>query len=243
MKKKIAAALLALTLVLCLPISAHAELGHTISNWTVSFNADNIVHSNFKSNEINELLSNMEPGDSLTFNISVSNFNSQTVDWYMKNPIPDSLENGTASLGGYTYKLTYTDSNNAVTEFYNSDKVGGGQEGQATQGEQGLREVDSALKNYMYLQRMTSGQRAGVVTLEVSLDGESQGNSYQDTNAEIDFRFAVEIVPVRRVVKTGDDGLELSPIYIGMCVAGVAVLLLAVDGAVRNKKKKRGQKT
>ena len=54
--------------------------------------------------------------------------------------------------------------------------------------------------------------------------------------------FACEVVPTRTIVKTGDEGTELKPIYIGMAAAGVLVLGLAIEGAVQNKKK-RGQKT
>ena len=33
----------------------------------------------------------------------------------------------------------------------------------------------------------------GIITLEVALDGETQGNSYQDTLADLQMNFAVEL--------------------------------------------------
>ena len=56
--------------------------------------------------------------------------------------------------------------------------------------------------------------------------------------ADLRMRFAAEIVPTRTIVKTGDEGTQLQPIYIGMAAAGVLALGLALEGAVQNKKKR-----
>ena len=119
--------------------------------------------------------------------------------------------------------------------MYNSNKVGGGgQAGYTNPTDDGLKEIEDALKDYMFLERMDSGN-SGVVTLYVALDGESQDNSYQNAEADLQLRFAVEVVPTEDVVvQTGDVPVKLSPMYIGMGVSGLAVLLLAIDGAVRN---------
>ena len=94
----------------------------------------------------------------------------------------------------------------------------------------------------MFLERMDSG-KSGVVTLYVALDGESQDNSYQNAEADLQLRFAVEVVPTEDVVvATGDVPVKLSPMYIGMGVSGVAVLLLAIDGAVRNAVRRKEPK-
>ena len=82
---------------------------------------------------------------------------------------------------------------------------------------------------------------SGTVTLYVALDGESQDNRYQDTAAMLQLRFAVEVVPTQLIV-TGDNPVKLSPVYIGMAISGVVVLLLAIDGAVRNARKRKEPK-
>ena len=105
---------------------------------------------------------------------------------------------------------------------------------------EGLKEVDSALKNYMALETMRSGN-SGTVTLKVSLDGETQGNRYQDTVADIELQFGVEIPeegsssannngPSKQYgsrVKTGDD-LSMTKYYLLAAAAGLILLILAV---------------
>ena len=85
---------------------------------------------------------------------------------------------------------------------------------------------------------MSSG-KSGVVSLYVALDGESQDNSYQDSAAELQMRFAVEVVETS-VVVTGDESssASLSPVYIGMGVSGLVILFLGIDGAVRSLRKR-----
>ena len=177
-----------------------------------------------------------------------------TILWVVKNldqmlnTILQTLEDSHgAKNGGYTYILTYTPSSGSALELYNSNRVGGGGEDAggtdySNPTEQGLKEIKDALKDYMFLERMDSG-KSGVVTLYVALDGESQDNSYQNAEADLQLRFAVEVVPTEDVVvATGDVPVKLSPMYIGMGVSGVAVLLLAIDGAVRNAVRRKEPK-
>ena len=82
---------------------------------------------------------------------------------------------------------------------------------------------------------MRSGN-SGTVTLKVSLDGETQGNSYQDSLADLRMRFAVEVTPIGKIIKTGDESMNVSPFYIGMAVSGLLFLVLAVDGLRQRKK-------
>lgn len=238
MKRKLAAFLLIMAVMLAMPMAAHAETLNGEEGWTVNFTADEKMESNFGVNAIDDTLKNMQPGDTANFKIALLNTSGKTVDWYMLNEIVKSLEDSTRASGGaYSYLLTYTDSAGAVTELYNSDTVGG----EDSKAPEGLHEVDSNLKNYMFLERMQTG-RTGTVNLKVVLEGESQGNIYQDTKADLRMRFAVEVVPTRHVV-TGDEGTNLKPVYIGMAAAGILLLVLAIDGMVQNKKKKRGQQT
>ena len=73
------------------------------------------------------------------------------------------------------------------------------------------------------------------MTLNVALEGETQGNSYQKTIADLTMRFAAEITPTRTVVRTGDE-TNVNTNYIVMGVAGLLALALAVDGMVQRKK-------
>ena len=244
MKKKVFALLLTVLLMLTLSATAFAETIPGASGWYVEFNNKQKMESNFSSGAIADVLRNVQPGDETTVTVTVKNTSGVTVDWYMLNNIIQTLEesNG-AKNGGYTYILSYQTSTGSTRELYNSNKVGGGgQEGYTNPTEDGLKEIDDALKNYMFLERMDSG-KSGVVTLYVALDGESQDNSYQNAEADLQLRFAVEVVPTKEVVvRTGDDPVKLSPMYIGMGVSGVAVLLLAIDGAVRNARKRKEPK-
>ena len=246
MKKKLFSLILMTLLVLSLSATAFAETIEGSGGWYVEFNNKQKMESNFSSGDVADLLSNVQPGDEATVTVSVKNTSGKTVDWYMLNNIIQTLEesNGAAN-GGYTYVLNYKTSSGSTRELYNSNKVGGGGEDYKNQDytnptAEGLKEIQDALKDYMFLERMDSG-KSGVVTLIVALDGESQDNSYQNALAKLQLQFAVEVVPTN-VVVTGDDPVKLSPMYIGMGVSGVIVLLLAIDGAVRNDRKRKEPK-
>ena len=246
MKKKVLALLLMALLMLTLTATAFAETAEGADGWYVEFNSSQKMVSNFT---FVDALSDVQPGDEAIVTVAVKNTSGVTVDWYMLNNIIQTLEESRgASNGGYTYVLTYKTSSGSTQELYNSNKVGGG--GTDYSGthdytnptEQGLKEIKDALKDYMFLERMDSG-KSGVVTLYVALDGESQDNSYQNAEADLQLRFAVEVVPTEDVVvQTGDVPVKLSPMYIGMGVSGVAVLLLAIDGAVRNAVRRKEPK-
>ena len=238
MKRKLAAFLLIMAVILAMPMAASAETMNGEAGWTVNFTEDEKMVSNFGERAIDDTLRNMQPDDEANFQITLLNTSGNTVDWYMLNEVVQSLEDSsTASGGAYSYLLTYTNPSGGVTELYNSNTVGG----EDSTAPEGLHEVDSSLKNYMFLNRMSTGS-AGSVNLKVTLEGESQGNIYQDTMADLRMRFAVEVVPHHYVV-TGDEGTNLKPVYIGMAAAGILLLALAIDGMVQNKKKKRGQQT
>ena len=237
MKRKFAAFLLILCLMLVLPVAANAETLNGASDWVVTFTTANRIVSNFGESAIDDTLRNMQPGDTANFKITVLNSGGKTIDWYMMNSVIKSLEDSSIASGGaYSYILTYTTSAGTGRELYNSNTVGG-EDSPAGAGE-GLNEINQTeLKDWIFLEQMATG-RSGVVNLQVSLEGESQANVYQDTMADLRMKFAAEIVPTRTIVKTGDEGTQLQPIYIGMAAAGVLALGLALEGAVQNKKKR-----
>lgn len=235
MNKRFWSFLLVLCLMASLTVTTFAEHQDGGSDWSVTFTSNGKIKSKLPS--IPEALSGLQPGDDVTFTIKVANEHKDKVDWYMMNTILKSLEDGTVASGGaYTYQLNYRTSSGQTKEIYNSETVGG--EDPPDESVEGLHGVDSALKDYFYLESMPSGG-SGVVTLNVALDGESQGNRYWDTQAKLRMRFAAELTKTNTVVSTGDETNSL-PYIIGMGVSGLLILLLAIDG-VRRRKKRGGE--
>ena len=70
--------------------------------------------------------------------------------------------------------------------------------------------------------------QSGVITLGVRLDGETQGNAYQDTLAKLQMQFAVEEnTTISTIPKTGDPSQIL--IFAGvMLVSGLFLLGIAI---------------
>ena len=196
MKKRICSLALGILLLAGVPLSAHAQTTYA-GPWEVEFTEEAEMESAFSSKEMADEISGMQPGDETVIILELSNRNSSATDWYMTNKILSSLEDSVegASGGAYTYRLTYTGPDGAKTELFNSDTVGG----EDSSAGEGLHGVSGALADYFYLGTLLSGQK-GKVELTVALDGETQGNSYQDTLADLTMDFAVELSA------TGGDG-------------------------------------
>ena len=231
--------------------------------WSVTFTADEKMVQDFGSgnsnrtinglnNAVDDELRGMQPGDDITFSIVLQNSNASATNWYMTNSVLDSLEDSVsiANGGAYTYQLIYSGPGGTETLF-DSDTVGGDE---TAGGREGLNEATSSLEDFFYLDNLATGQ-SGTVSLRVALDGETQGNDYQSTLADLQMNFAVELTaeatPVPEVTPTGNpsvtptpatvvvmtgDEYQLVPYYIAMAVSGVLFLLLAVDGIRRRKK-------
>ena len=249
MKKKFLSLLLMLALVLSLGTVAYAEHYDGPEGMRAVFTADKTMQSTFKSNQISQAISELQPGDDATFTVTVRNDYPGTVDWYYANDIVKSLEdeaeNAGAKGGGYTYKLTYSGPGGDQTLF-DSENLGG----EDTSGGEGLHQAAGALKDYLFLDTFASGE-GGTLTLNVSVDGLAQHNDYQDTLAQLNLKFAVDLRDDqpnerrREIVRTGDE--NDAGLYAGLtAVSGLLVLLIAVYGWSLNrknrKKKEEGQK-
>jgi hypothetical protein len=197
------------------------------------------------------------PGDSITFILALKNDDSQSTDWWMTNKVLSSFEdNSVANGGAYTYELIYTGADGTQNILYSSETVGG----DTAIGGEGLHEATGALEDYFYLDTLGAGQ-SGSITLEVALDGETQGNDYQNTLASLQLNFAVELstkssgqsetvgsgsntntaqktTTRQKAVKTGDD-TQLLPYVIGMAVSGVIVLIVAILILKKSKKEQK----
>ena len=241
--------LLSVLLFLSFPMGARADAD---KEWTIKFTAEGKMDDKAKAaSDLSYDLSGLQPGDDLTTRIYLENNYNEPTDWYMTNKVLKSLEdtnfdangNRIASGGAYTYILSFVDADGTVEEIYNSDTVGG--ETATATGRTGLYEATSALEDYFYLFTLKPGQ-SGYVELYVLLDGETQGNSYQQTLAQIQMQFMVltddqesspESSKPPTVPSTGDDTNAL-PYFITIGVAGVVVLCLGVLLVVRRKKEK-----
>ena len=170
----------------------------------------------------------------------------------MTSKIVSSLEEGTARDGAYTYRLWYKNNTSGKeTEIFNSNRVGG-------DSSSGLMEINKALKEdydkngekYFYLDNLSRGQ-GGQIFLNIELDGETQGNAYQDRLADLKMNFAVQVAEQsgtttsttssRSAPKTGDEH-NLLPYYIAMIISGLLFLYFALDSYTdRLYKKGRGK--
>lgn len=228
MTKKYAITAFILTVLLVFSTSAaFAEEYTGSSGWKVNWNGTDLT-SNFTSGSVNDSLSQLEPGDTVSFKVTLKNNASEAADWWMSNDVLDSFEdNSQASGGAYTYKLTY-----GSTELYNSDAVGG----ESTVGGTGLHQATSSMKDYFYLGKIASGG-SETVQLSITLDGATQGNDYQGTQADIKLVFAAENIATggnnhdgnksTNKIRTGDD-FQFLLICILAITSGLILLALGI---------------
>lgn len=263
MKKKILSLALTASLAVSMPLAVHGETSYGSSDWKVSFIEGDKMESNFKTSDLDEVIYGMQPGDNVVIELALKNENSSVTDWYMTNKVLQSLEESTENKetggGAYTYRLQYTDKDGRTKSLFDSDTVGG--EGESGAGE-GLHQATNATEEYMYLDTLAKGQ-GGHISLEVALDGETQGNDYQDTLADLQMNFAVELskeTPARpttapgdparptteripdigtptATVQTGDD-TEMEGYILAACISGAALLILSICGQVVRKRRK-----
>lgn len=238
-------------LVASIGAPAFAETMTSEQPWTVTFTQSDDMECNFDSEDVAQLVSDIQPGDTARMAVTLSNENSRSTDWYMTTKILRSLEEAAenAKGGAYTYTLTYTDPANETTTFFSSDTVGG----ESSAGENvGLHEVSDISSEYFYLGTLTKGQE-GLVQLDIMLDGETQGNSYQDTLADLSMDFAVEFTPdsgepIKNIVnvgrtagfaQTGDQFMVIMCVMGGIAALGLIVLIIAIIGRRKGNKARR----
>ena len=193
--------LAAITTGLCvLSLPVHAENYPTEKkDWIVWFNAaGNKLESNFTTADIQESIQGMQPGDTADFEINLENRFKTAADWYMQNDVIKKFEDTETARGGaYTYRLTYVTAGGAQNVLYESKTIGGEGSGEDTGGI-GLDEATNALdeEEFLFLERIPSQQKAKML-LHIEMDGETQINGYQDTEAAVQITFAVEVPEVK----------------------------------------------
>lgn len=240
--KKLCSILMIVCLLCAMAVTASAEDYSGGADWGIQFTQDGKMSKSVTNAQMADAIANLEPGDSIAIRIRLSNANSQATDWYMTNTILSAMEDNGASGGAYGYDLTYTSASGEERTLYSSDTVGGES---ASESGAGLREID-ALSDYVYLDSLNAGQ-AGYIDLEVTLDGETQGNDYMNQLADLQMNFAVELNASSgngngsasapgRIVKTGDE-MDLFPYYVAMVTSGILILFLAIDMVLKRRRK------
>lgn len=266
MNRRIISILCLVCLICSISVAADAKSAETTIG-TVWFNADGKTMSNDFQKDLTDKnvetalvdrLKWLQPGDDVTFVINLRNDYSKSTNWYMTNKIVSSLEEGTAKDGAYTYHLWYKNNTSGrVTDIFDSNRIGG-VIGDSETSSTGLLEINSALKEdytakngekYFYLDNLSRGQ-GGQVFLTIELDGETQGNDYQDRLADLKMNFAVQVIDQGgsttttsrgTAPRTGDEH-NLLPYYIAMIISGLLFLYFALDSYTdRLYKKGRGR--
>lgn len=197
--KRILSVIVGLVLVLCMPAVALADHIEGSTEWYVEYNSDGRVVDNYTQSSWADNVSKLQPGDDITLTIEVRETNELSADWYLSNAVLKSLEDGDASGSAYGYTLSYEGPDNSRT-LYTSKSVGG--MGSA----EGLAEATNAMDDYFFLGTLDKGQTAKVI-LNVALDGETEGNAYFDTLAQLSLKFAVEpnVTPENKEIKKTEE--------------------------------------
>ena len=227
MKKSIIS-LLVICLAMCLCINVLA-VSNTASG-SVSFDGKQLS-TTFNSADFTSTAAAMQPGDDVTYTITLKNDHTAETDWYMYNIVKGFEDNSAAKGGAYIYSLSYSGPNNSRT-IYVSGSVGGTDN-------VGLQGSTTALKDYFFLGSLKKGE-TGTVTLYVELDGETQNNDYFNTLADISMRFAVELTKTNNgdVVKTGDETV-IMPYVIAASASGLLLLVIAMVRMGKSRKTRR----
>ena len=264
MRKRLLTLVLLAGTLICAPAAARAET--LTSERNISFTSDNKLSEDRSAADMNGAVYELQPGDDITITLNLKNDNASAANWYMTNEVLQSLEETAgsgASGGAYEYELTYTDPAGAREVLFTSDTVGG----ENSSSRVGLKAATSGLEDFLYLDTLSPGQR-GVVTLRVALDGETQGNDYQNTLASLQMNFAVDTTTVNNqtvtrvvdengnpilvddnggshartgIVRTGDEN-NLLPYVAAAGVSGLLLLILAIIGIKERKKAEKGMK-
>ncbi len=260
MKKKIMAYALLAGMLFSASATVRAE-SHTAES-NVSFTGENTLAADYTSAEMNDAVYNLQPGDDITINLNLKNDNPSAANWYITNEVLQALEEtagSSASGGAYEYELIYTGPDGSQEVLFTSDTVGGENSGSRV----GLKAATSGLEDYLYLDTIAPGQQ-GLITLRVALDGETEGNSYQNTLASLQMNFAVDTTTVynetitevvdeegnpvpensssrTEIVRTSDES-NMLPFIIAAAVSGLLLLLLAILGMKERRKQKGGMK-
>lgn len=214
MTKAAGALLCAAALALMMPGVALADdAGH---DWVVSFDGSKLA----SDGNLQQRLSGLQPGDSRTFTITLVNDSGETVDWWMRNAIQDTMEQAGAAGAAYTYTLTFIDGSGSMHEIFSNDAVGGDAAG-ATFAARAANEAqpqsgglfnatqDTGMEDWFFLDTFAPGA-VRTMSLTMGLDPETHTNAYFDTDAGAILAYAVEPVSEDNRVVVNEETLQKS---------------------------------
>lgn len=226
--KKTFTSLFVIVLAVCLCVNVFA-VSNTVTG-TVTFDGKKL-NTSYSSADFNTTASALQPGDDVTYTITLKNNHTAETDWYMYNIVKGFEDTSSVSGGAYIYTLRYSGPNNS-RDIYVSGSVGG-------TGNTGLGSSTAALKDYFFLGSLKQGE-TGTVTLYIELDGETQNNDYFNKLADISMRFAVELTQTNNtdVVKTGDE-TQIMPYVIAATISGVLLLVIAILRMGKSRRNRR----
>lgn len=245
--KNVFTLLLAFVLTLAMSSAVFAE-SQAFPGGDFTYNGEEITFEGDEAS-ISQAISGLEPGDTVTIKVTYTNNHSEDTDWYLKNDVIKTLEESgdAAKNGGYSYVLT-NKGVSGTAEIYNSDNVGG----EDTNGGEGLHKATQSTDEWFYIDTLPPG-KSGSTTLKVSLEGETEVNTYQETAGELALAYAVENekgaiikkvpktkykykdVPGKpRVIDTGDIR-NLLP-TIGVFLGALVLLILAILSYRKDRK-------
>lgn len=222
-------------------VYAEEEYDYDLSYDVVFTSEQKLVYRDSAGNEFKSFedsLPNMLPGDSMKVTFNLKNEYNKAVDYYMYNN-SEAFETLTANAknAAYDYELTYSGKS---APLYSSDVVGGDEM-------QGIEEATDALKDYFLLQDGFANGRTETVSLVLTLDGETQVNSYQDALGNVKFSFAVEVPPEptekheERIIYIPNTGDSINMnVYIIAEVLSLILLAIALYTYYRYLKNQRG---
>ena len=203
---------------------------------TCVFNGTDMKIS-YPSGNLQEVISHMEPGDSVDLLVTYKNNSEYKTEWYMKNEVLETLEDNkdVAENGGYTYVLQNISPNKTRTTLFDNSEVGG--EAKVADLE-GLKQATNATDKYFFIQTLKPHE-SGQTHVKVVFDGETEVNDYMDTKGALNLAYAVEIPGDNGTThesnpKTGDSFDIMK--YVLLMTAALIIGIIAVIGWRRERK-------
>ena len=238
--KKITTVLLTLVMILMMGQAAFAQ-DRTANGGDFVFDGDELAWDE-ASGSIQEALRGLQPGDTVKIRINYKNESGEKTDWYLRNEVLKTLEDASnAAGGGYSYKLTNHGATGTL-EIFDSKAVGGSDAYEPSGIAKGLKAATDAteMEDFFYIDTLEA-DGSGYTELTVGLDGESQANVYENTAAELQLEYAVEVDQgedvykyIHRKVDTGDTTNIM--LTAGIFVGALVLLVLAVLSYRRDRK-------
>ena len=241
--RKITTLLLALVMMLMMSQAVFAQ-DRNAGGGDFVFDGTDLTWDN-SSGSIQEALTGLQPGDTVKIRINYENSSSEETDWYLRNEVLKTLEDASSAAGGgYSYKLTNHGATGTL-EIFDSSAVGGDDAYEPGGIAKGLKAATEAtdMADFFYIDTLNAGG-SGYTELTVGLDGESQANVYENTLAELQLEYAVEVAETEDVINyihTNVDTGDTTNIILPVTVFFGALLLFVLAVLSYRKDRKDGE--